>query len=84
MRTVKDFFNWLMTKIDPSHVVRLREEWERLPLKVFEAIVMLHDDSAWPALWDAYDERVAIMAEGRETTDADLLKAWESVLGLEV
>ncbi len=84
MRTVKDFFNWLMTKIDPSDVVRLREEWERLPLKVFEAIALLTDDTDWPTLWDAYDERVAIMTEGRETTDADLLKAWESVLGIEV
>lgn len=84
MRTVKDFFNWLMTKMDPAYVVQLRDEWMRMPLAVGEAIVTFNDDSAWPALWDAYDERVAIMTEGREPADTDLLKAWESVLGIEV
>ncbi|MBR1895542.1 MAG: hypothetical protein IJ822_02030, partial [Pyramidobacter sp.] len=74
----------LMTKQDPAHVVRLRDEWERLPLKVGEALVLLCDDSAWPQLWEAYDERVAIMTEGREPTDEDLLAAWESVLGVEI
>ena len=84
MRTVSDFFNWLMTKMDPAYVVRLRDEWMRMPLAVGEAIVTFNDDSAWPELWDAYDERVAIMTEGREPADTDLLKAWEVVLGIEI
>lgn len=84
MRTVRDFFNWLMTKMDPAYVVQLRDEWVRMPLAVGEAIVTFNDDSAWPELWDAYDERVAIMTEGREPADADLLKAWEDVLGIEI
>lgn len=84
MRTVSDFFNWLMTKLEPAYVVRLRDEWQRLPYKVAEAMFLLYDASDWPALWDAYDERVAIMTEGREPADADLLKAWEDVLGIEI
>ena len=33
-------------------------------------------------LLDAYEERLAMIAEGREPTDDDITAAWESVLGL--
>lgn len=83
MRTISDFFNWLMTKMEPAYVVRLRNEYERMPYRICFALGA-HDPKDWPRLWDAYDERVAIMTEGREPADADLLKAWEDVMGIEI
>lgn len=80
--TIEEFFNWLMghEQVDPAYVIKLKDEWSCLTFgqagKVTEAV----PSKEWPRLWDAYDERVAIMAEGREVRDGELAEAWESVL----
>ena len=80
-RTMTDFFEWLMARMESQYVIRLRDEYERMPYRICFALGA-HDPKDWPLLWDAYDERVALMCEDRQPEDDDLLAAWEQVLGI--
>lgn len=77
--TIAKFFDWLETCIDTENVIRLRDEWTSVPMRInFD--VAARDPSEWPQLIDEYDERVGLIAEGREPTVEDMVAAWRSVL----
>lgn len=80
-QTIAAFFDWLSTKIDPAFVCRLREEWNMVPMGI-NMTVAARDPSEWPQLVDEYDERVGLIAEGREATVEDMVAAWESTLNI--
>jgi hypothetical protein len=42
--------------------------------------LIARDPSEWPQLVDEYDERVGLIAEGREPQVEDMVAAWKSVL----
>ena len=82
-QTIAAFFDWLSTKIDPTFVCRLRDEWTSVPMR-FNFGLIARDPSEWPQLVDEYDERVGLIAEGREVTVEDMVAAWESTLAVNV
>lgn len=82
-QTIAAFFDWLSTKIDPAFVCRLREEWNMVPMGINMAVAA-RDPSEWPQLVDEYDERVGLIAEGRELTVEDMVAAWKSTLAVNV
>ena len=77
--TITKFFDWLETCTDTENVIRLRTEWTSVPMR-FNFGLLARDPSDWPQLVDEYDERVGLIAEGREATVEDMVAAWESVL----
>ena len=80
-QTIAAFFDWLSTKIDPAFVCRLREEWNMVPMGINMAVAA-RDPSEWPQLVDEYDERVGLIAEGRDATVEDMVAAWRSTLNI--
>jgi hypothetical protein len=82
-QTIAAFFDWLSTKIDPAFVCRLRDEWTSVPMRCNFGLIA-RDPSEWPQLVDEYDERVGLIAEGREATVEDMVAAWMSTLAVNV
>lgn len=80
--TIGKLFEWLTLheRVDPVHALRLEDEWRRLTFGMAGEIATTVPSEEWPRLWDAYDERAAIMTEGREVRDEDLAAAWKSAL----
>lgn len=77
--TIAKFFDWLETCIDTENVIRLRDEWTSVPMRLNFGL-LARDPSEWPQLIDEYDERVGLIAEGREATVENMVAAWRSVL----
>ena len=81
--TITKFFDWINAHYDPENTARLRDEWTSVPMRInFD--VAARDPSEWPQLIDEYDERVGLIAEGREPTVEDMVAAWESTLAVNV
>ena len=62
---------------------RQKEELELIPMgQMFEVKAQLRKAGAGRAalLLDEYEERLAIIVEGRDITEADISAAWESTL----
>lgn len=80
MKTIKQFLRdyAAQTDLDPEHLARLKSEWDSLPMGMYGEII--RREVEWPELWDAYDERMAIITEGRKPTDEDVRKAWLMIL----
>lgn len=77
--TITKFFDWLETCTDTENVIRLRDEWTSVPMR-YNFGLLARDPSEWPQLVDEYDERVGLIAEGRDATVEDMVAAWRSVL----
>lgn len=80
--TISKFFDWLAWHSDPENAARLRDEWISVPMR-YNFTVAARDPSEWPRLVDEYDERVGLIAEGRDATVEDMVAAWRSVLEVE-
>lgn len=81
--TIAKFFDWLEACTDTENMIRIRDEWTSVPMRInFD--VAARDPSEWPQLVDEYDERVGLIAEGREATVEDMVAAWESTLAVNV
>ena len=79
--TITKFFDWLAGHFNPENAARLRDEWTSVPMRInFD--VAARDPSEWPQLVDEYDERVGLIAEGREPMVEDMVAAWESTLNI--
>ena len=78
--TITKFFDWLAGHSDPENAARLRDEWTSVPMR-YNFAVAARNPSEWPQLIDEYDERVGLIAEGREATVEDMVAAWRSTLG---
>lgn len=77
--SMTDFFVYLEQHYGADHAQHFRDEYLGLPIGMCAEIV--HPDPAdWPQLWDEYDERLGIIAEERQPTEADVLAAWRSTL----
>ena len=79
--TITKFFDWLAGHSDPENAARLRDEWTSVPMRLNFGL-LARDPSEWPQLVDEYDERVGLIAEGREATVEDMTAAWESTLNI--
>ena len=79
--TITKFFDWINAHYDPGNAARLRDEWNMVPMGINMAVAA-RDPSEWPKLVDEYDERVGLIAEGREATVEDMIAAWRSTLNI--
>lgn len=80
--TITKFFDWLAEHSGYSgheNAARLRDEWTSVPMRLNFGLIA-RDPSEWPQLVDEYDERVGLIAEGREATVEDMVAAWKSTL----
>lgn len=79
--TITKFFDWLAGHSGHENAERLRDEWTSVPMRInFD--VAARDPSEWPQLVDEYDERVGLIAEGREATVENMVAAWKSTLNI--
>ena len=77
--TIKEFFEQMEQHVDPAHVAKLRVKWATLTIGQAGEIAA-HDPAEWRQLMEEHDERVGLIAEGREATVEDMVAAWKSVL----
>ena len=82
-KTINDFLRWIETQTDASHAERFRDELARMPLdipvKIMHKPVFLNLSDWWSWIYDQYEERIAMMAEGHAPTDAEILAARNDV-----
>lgn len=81
--TITKFFDWINAHSDPENAARLHDEWTSVPMR-YNFGLLARDPSEWPQLVDEYDERVGLIAEGREATVEDMVAAWESTLAVNI
>lgn len=77
---VRDFLDGLVTQgMDAAYVVRLKDEFTELTFgEAARAYEVPYE--RWPILWDLFDERLGIMAEGREPTEEEISLAWNEAI----